>query len=178
MDEPDFRNRVVHLLSPMNPKKLYFKLLQAVHHAEVIDLAQSSGVFPAGMYKQVQKVTSFTKPSPNAETTARVKENTDQWMLVNMNILKLHYDQIIARGIQDLPPFNLAASEKAIGFGKTRYRDKLTATSISTTLIKTNAQTLSESGQENINLNVAQCPEEWPELGQPGDPESTNGARF
>lgn len=130
------------------------------------------------MYKQVQKLTSFIKPSsPNAETTARVKENTDQWMLVNMNILKLHYDQIIAKGIQDLPPFNLTALEKAIGFGKTRYRAKLTATSISTltTLIKTNTQTLPESGQENIRSNVTQCPVEWPELGQPGNPESATG---
>ena len=50
----------------------------------------------------------------------------------NMNILRDHYDTVIATQLQDLPPFTQASFNKAIQWGRARYRRKLTASSVPT----------------------------------------------
>ena len=112
-------------------QKRYFTLLQAIHHAEVVERSERSGTFPVGMMRQVNKLTSFIKPSaPNADTAGRVKANTDRWMEQNLSILKHHYDAVLAGGLESLPPFEQVALEKAIAYGRARYKNRLTGTSI------------------------------------------------
>ena len=42
---------------PERLEKRYFKLLQAIHHAEVIESTHQTNRFPAGMLRQVNKLT-------------------------------------------------------------------------------------------------------------------------
>lgn len=114
-------------------EKIYFKLLQAIHHVEIIENSHKTGKYPKGMMRQVNKFISFIKPSSSCdETREKVRQNT-------LNILKEHYDPINAGILQSLPPCDPLALQKAVVFGRTRHRHKLTSSSISTlsSLIKT-----------------------------------------
>lgn len=149
-------------------EKRYFKLLQAIHHAEIIERSIKSQTFPVGMLRQVNKLTAFIKPSsPNADTTAKVKLNTDEWMRANMIILKEHYDHVIALGLQNLPPFEQIALDKAIAYGKTRYKHRLKISSIQTLAEMTRGGgTDLESSLQGVCLDPNRDPEQWPELRQ------------
>src|SRR4029434_9101145 len=90
-------------------EKRLLRLLQAINHAEVIEQMKQSGRFPVGMYRQVNKLTHFIKPSsPHPDTTARVQQNTDEWMNCNLRILKNGSDQTISQKKPNLDPDNLA----------------------------------------------------------------------
>ena len=129
----------IHHMGPQNlhagneiEKRLH-RLLQAIQHAEVIERTKQSGRFPVGMYRQVNKLTHFIKPSsPHPDTTARVQQNTDEWMNCNLRILKDHYDCVIAEGLQDLPQFPRVALDKAVAYGRARYKHCLTNATIAT----------------------------------------------
>lgn len=74
--------------------KVYFKLLQALHHAEIITGSFSEkNSFPKGMSNKVNRMTMFIKPSsPNPSTLEKVKLNTKDWIRQNFLILREHYD--------------------------------------------------------------------------------------
>lgn len=140
-------------------EKVYLKLLQAIHHAEIIKKSLDSANFPAGMIKQVQKLTSFIKPSsPNSSTASKIKENTHKWMLNNMNIL---HQEVIASILTSLPAWDQKAMEKAILFGKIRYKHKLTPNTT-----KKFSELVAKGKRQNTHLieNIAIRPEMWPPL--------------
>lgn len=81
-------------------------MLQAIHHTPT---------FPGGMFKRVQKLTTFIKPSSPYDVTAKkIKENTHKWMFDNLDILRKHYDEVMATIVKSLPSLKQVASEKAI----------------------------------------------------------------
>lgn len=139
-------NRVPHPLLSRQPRlnqppdeatrqtsKLYFKLIQAIHHKEIIDKAISDRRFPSGMMRQVNRLTNFIKPSsPTDYTAAQVLQNTQQWMNNNMNILQIHYQTIIESLTQPPNTFNTLALHIAVGWAHKRYTHKLTHTTITT----------------------------------------------
>lgn len=106
--------------------------MQAIHHAEVVEVAQNTATFPGGMFKQVQKLTIFIKlPSPNGVLMAKkIKENAHKWMFNNMDVLQKHYNEVTATIVKLLPNFEQVASEKAILFAKMRYKHRLTPQTI------------------------------------------------
>jgi len=113
--------------------KKYFKLLQALHHTEILTDSLTKNSAPPGMVRQVDKLTAFIKPSsPNQTTLEKVKLNTLDWMNVNMSILREHYDQVIAEGIRELGEWDVEAFDRAVSWAKTRYKRKFTATSVGT----------------------------------------------
>lgn len=127
-------------------EKIYFKLLQAIHHVEIIENSHKTGQYPKGMMRQVNKFISFIKPSSSCdETREKVLHYTAICMQSTLNILKEHYDSVIAGILPSLPPCDPLALQKAVAFGRTRYRHKLTSSSISTLslLIKTETSHLS-----------------------------------
>lgn len=148
-------------------EKVYFKLLQAIHHSEIIAETKRTGKFPVGMSRHTTKLTAFIKPSSPSETTQeKVKQNTHQWMQTNMLILEEHYDGIIATILQDLPPHDPQALQKAIAYGRIRYRHKLTPSSI-TTLSALTQNTPNVELQQQSALEEERSLEEWPALGGP-----------
>lgn len=113
--------------------KKYFKLLQAVHHTEILTDSLTKNSAPPGMVRQVDKLTAFIKPSsPNQTTLEKVKLNTLDWMNVNMSILREHYDQVIAEGIRELGEWDVGAFDRAVSWAKTRYKRKFTISSVET----------------------------------------------
>lgn len=77
--------------------KKYFKLIQAIHHKEIIDKAINTQCHPAGMTKQANKLLDFIKPAaPTEQTKEKIKLNTEKWMEVNLTILQDHYVDTIA----------------------------------------------------------------------------------
>ncbi|XP_073669419.1 uncharacterized protein [Paramisgurnus dabryanus] len=113
--------------------KKYFKLLQAIHHSEILLKSVSENFYPPGMYRQVNKLTAFIKPSsPNPETLEKVKQNTTLWMNQNMTILREHYDAVIATGLQNIGVYNDKAFEKAVSWSRMRYKRKFTESSVET----------------------------------------------
>lgn len=113
--------------------KLCFKLLQAVHHSEVVDDSLKTNSFPPGMFRQVGKLTNFIKPSsPTEETAKQVHINTLEWMHNNMVILRTHYDTVIANILNLLTACNPLALQRAIMWAKTKYRHKLTNSTVTT----------------------------------------------
>lgn len=154
-------------------QKKYFQLLQAVHHMEVLEINQRLQTFPLGMSRQVKKLTSLIRPSsPSAETAARVQRSTDEWMRNVLNILKQHYDSVLADGLGDLPPLDQVALDQAIAYGKTRYKNRLTALSISTlaTLVEGGARVSSLGVSGGACLDLAVHAEHWPVLEPTADP--------
>ena len=118
----------IHLLT-----KTYFKILQAIHHSEILTNTFKTDTFPHGMMRQVNRLTSFIKPSsPNITTHLKIKQNTDNWMHTNMTILREHYDTVIAVALDTIPPFSQTSLDKAIQWGGARYRRKLTSSSVNT----------------------------------------------
>ena len=156
-------------LQPINkPEKKYFKILQAIHHAEILEETQRTGQFPVGMMRQIKKLTSFIKPSsPCEETSLKVKANTERWMQANMIILKEHYDEVIAKNIHDLPPYDPTAFEKAVAYGKTRYKNKLTVSSTSNLACLVKEVRITSQREPDVEpcFDPTRRDEEWPVLG-------------
>ena len=97
--------------------KHYFKLIQAVHHKDIIDNAIISQTFPIGMMRQVHKLTDFIKPSsPNTDIKHKVTENTKKWMQNNMLILQSHYQTIIHSLTHTQPSFSQTSIQVALGW--------------------------------------------------------------
>ena len=106
--------------------KLYFKIIQAVHHGEVAEGALRTGSFPVGMMRQVNKLTTFIKPaSPSETTTTQVARNTHNWMNTNMQILQTHYTHTI-HTLTPNTPYNPTAYNIALGWAHKRYTHRLT----------------------------------------------------
>ena len=112
--------------------KTYFKLLQAIHHVEILDEAACRGSPPPGMARKAQFLTSFIKPAaPNSHTLNLVEENTRMWMQRNLDILKTHYTDLLRDLSFSLTPFRIDAFDRAIIWARKRYHNKLTPSSIS-----------------------------------------------
>lgn len=111
--------------------KVYFKLIQAIHHAEIISNSLEQNSFPKGMVQKIHKMTAFIKPaSPNSTVFQQVKENTDSWIHNNFLILREHYDQVISSNLLQLPSFQMEAYNKALKWARARYGRKLTVSSV------------------------------------------------
>ena len=123
--------RINNLNIPLSKK--YFKLLQALHHSEILDQSILTGSCPVGMKKQVNKLASFIKPSsPSLNTTEKVKLNTQRWLEGNLEILRVHYDEVMGAILGDLPVLDEKALQVAVGWSKLRYKRKFTNTSVDT----------------------------------------------
>ena len=110
--------------------KLYFKILQAVHHLEILDCHVEKGTCPPGMKRQILKLSQFIKPSsPNDITSDKIKDNTMNWLRTNLQILHNHYNTVIQASIPQLRCFVEADYERALQWGRARYRHKLTPSS-------------------------------------------------
>ncbi len=145
-------------IQPDNTKK-YFKILQAVHHAEILLDMTNRDTLPQGMLKQVNRLSSSIKPSsPNETVRDLVRQNTMKWMTDNMQILRQHYDSVLASELENIGHFDSATFEKAVSWAKNRYKRKLTASSVETCrgLLLSPAQ-LSTS-ERSLNLNSPDFP--------------------
>ena len=57
--------------------KTYFKLLQSIHHTEILSEALRTGVPPLGMARKVAYLTAFIKPAaPDEIVLSEIKNNT------------------------------------------------------------------------------------------------------
>lgn len=111
--------------------KSYFKLLQSLHHLEILEKCLVEGAGPPGMTRKVRKLAAFIRPAaPNPEITKRVAAHTHRWLMENLSALRDHYTNLCESIIPTLGPFNSEASEKAIRWARLRYGKKLTPTSI------------------------------------------------
>lgn len=111
--------------------KTYFKLIQAIHHAEILENANRTNNPPPGMTRQVFKLTDFVKPAcPNTETRNKIKQNTDVWMKKTLHILLEHYDELIKEKLRGVERLDREVFEKAVGWAKSRYKKKLTNSSV------------------------------------------------
>lgn len=109
--------------------KQYFKLIQAIHHKNIIDKAILTQSPPKGMTKQVQKLSACIKPSsPTEETRVAVTKNTETWLHNSMTILQDHYLNIIL--IYNNLPLNETALQIAIGWARKCYKARLTQPTI------------------------------------------------
>ena len=111
--------------------KTYFKLLQSIHHTEILAEALSKGAPPLGMAKKVAHLTAFIKPAaPDDTVLTLIKNNTITWMNNNLHILIEHYAGIQKDLIVGLGPFNGEALERALRWAHQRYGRRLTPSSI------------------------------------------------
>ena len=146
-----YRNRFslldTHLTEPQKPppskvtpdtsdfllSKTYFKLLQSIHHTEILSEALLKGAPPLGMAKKVAYLTAFIKPAaPDEIVLTEIKKNTINWMNNNLQILQDHYAKLQRELITTLGPFNEEALNRALRWARQRYAKRLTPTSIST----------------------------------------------
>ncbi|KAI4799595.1 hypothetical protein KUCAC02_016805, partial [Chaenocephalus aceratus] len=85
----------------------YFKLLQAIHHVEILDEAARRGSPPPGMTRKAQLLTSFIKPAaPNNKTLNLLEENTRDRLLVQ----KVLVDDYHSSGVGEY--FNLLLAKE------------------------------------------------------------------
>ncbi|MGL5128560.1 MAG: hypothetical protein ACRC7D_10460, partial [Aeromonas popoffii] len=106
--------------------KCFFKYIQVTHHYEIIQTALANDNFPRGMMRQVDKLTQFIKPAcPLGQTTQRVKENTQNWMSINMQILQEHYSMVMEDLLTCIHALKEREWEVACRWAKTRFRQKL-----------------------------------------------------
>ncbi|XP_078809581.1 uncharacterized protein LOC144994645 [Oryzias latipes] len=141
--------------------KQYFKLIQAIHHKNIMDTAQATHTVPPGMMRQVTRLTNFIKPStPTEDTYKKIHSNTAQWMQNTILILQQHY----SLAINSFPTnaFNPLALQIAIGWARKRYGPKLT----SGTLISVNTilQTKPSSGGCDVQPPTPRDLENFPPL--------------
>lgn len=126
------RNYTLNTLNIPLTKK-YFKLLQAIHHSEILSDSILTGICPKGMERQVKKLASFIKPSsPSFNTTERVKHNTHKWLQDVLETLRVHYDEVMSSILGDLPLFDERALQVAVGWSKLKYKRRFTITSVDT----------------------------------------------
>lgn len=157
------RHNIARPIAPGNLAltKQYLKLLQAIHHSEILAHATSTGLGPPGMIRQVDKLSAFIKPSsPNMETTERVKQNTANWMQQNMTILIEHYDKILALGLGEPQEFDGEAFDRAVTWAKIKYRRKFTPSSADALKAMLQATRTRSSTQAPSRLD----PEQFPDL--------------
>lgn len=146
------------LADPILTKK-YFKLLQAIHHSEILAATSPSRPYPAGMLKQVTKLTTFIKPSsPDQIILEQVKKNTLDWMSRNMTILKEHYDRVLATLLSEVGEFEIEAFNRAIVWAKLRYRKRFTNTSVETLKNILVSETGTDRGLTRCSLDQAPSP--------------------
>lgn len=111
--------------------KNYFKLLQAIHHSEIINDSLKNNSFPKGITHKVLKMSRFIKPaSSSTDTSEKIQNNINEWVRNNFTILREHYDQVISTNLLILPTFQLEAYHRALKWARTRYGHKLTTSSI------------------------------------------------
>ncbi|KAM3616036.1 uncharacterized protein V6R79_011188, partial [Siganus canaliculatus] len=92
--------------------KQYFKIIQALHHKNIIDTAVEKQEPPRGMLRQILKLTSFIKPSsPSDSVRQAVQDNTTNWTLNNLRILQTHYSTLLSDF--NPPPHNPLAFQVA-----------------------------------------------------------------
>ena len=152
----DFRNRFsllgrpTHLTDPqkhikltpvgtspstdLDPKliKHYFQILQSIHHTEILEESIRTGIPPLGMARKVAQLTAFIKPAaPDDLVLNQIKENTMEYMIVNLKTLIQHYTHTIAKIRTNLGPFNKEALDRALRWAHQRYGRRLTPSSIS-----------------------------------------------
>ncbi|KAM7423441.1 hypothetical protein PAMA_011146 [Pampus argenteus] len=124
---------------------------KAIHHKHIINHAISSGTFPPGMMRQVNRLTDFIKPAaPSQETRIKVQNNTTHWMTTNMNILHEHYEHTILT-LSNLT-YNSTALQIATGWARKRYNTRLRIETLQTAeqIIHTHSNT-----STNITSNTA-----------------------
>src|SRR4029434_1285036 len=125
--------------------KSYFKLLQCIHHLEILNKCISDNTCPIGMRRKVDHLTGFIKPaSPDNNILTRIGQNTNIWMMNNIIALRDHYDTLSVAIHTGLGPFQPVAADKAIRWARIRYQRKLTGSSINTfhsRLLVTNSHT-------------------------------------
>ena len=159
-------NKQPHNETAMTRK--YFKILQAVHHAEILADNFKRESLPKGLQNQVKKLSSGIKPSsPNENVNERIRLNTMQWMSNNMSILREHYDQVLATELETAGPFDHQSFDKAITWAKNRYRRKLTTSSIDTC----KGLLYRQSPTDNEMVNSSD-PDDFPPLPMAANPES------
>ena len=118
---------------PLDPVKAYFKLLQCIHHLEILNKCLADNTCPIGMKRKVDKLASCIKPaSPDYPITAIVAAHTRSWMMDNIMALRNHYADLSEALHNDLRPFHPTALEKVIKWARSRYCRKLTPSSIDT----------------------------------------------
>ena len=106
--------------------KLYFKLIQAVHHKHIADKAVSTYNPPAGMKRQVTKLTEFIRPAaPTEYTKLQVEACTANWMATIMTILQAHHSKTIESLSLPTHITNDLAKQVAWGWAEKRLGDRL-----------------------------------------------------
>ncbi|KAM3582767.1 uncharacterized protein V6R79_010458, partial [Siganus canaliculatus] len=100
--------------------KQYFKIIQALHHKNIIDTAVEKQEPPRGMLRQILKLTSFIKPSsPSDSVRQAVQDNTTNWTLNNLRILQTHYSTLLSDF--NPPPHNPLAFQVASKWAQKRF---------------------------------------------------------
>ena len=161
------QEQVAQLNTPLNTDatKVYLKLLQAVHHSEIVNSLETKA-YPKGMVHKINKMTTFIQPgSPNLVTFQRVQQNTDEWIHNNFVILRDHYDQVISHNLLDLPPFQLEAYNRALKWACARYGCKLTPSSIK--MLRAMIMTPSSGAPPTASAGFQPQEEDFPPLPPP-----------
>ena len=119
-----------HYIAPDAPTrekaKLYFKIIQALHHKNITDRAVSSRELPRGMLRQVQKLAHFIKPAAPTDTTLqKIDDNTNNWMHTNMLILQEHYTHTIDEFTHTPQPTNSLSLKIATNWAHRRFGNRL-----------------------------------------------------
>ena len=113
--------------------KSYFKLLQSIHHTEILSEALRTGVPPLGMARKVAHLTAFIKPAaPDEIVLSEIKNNTIEWLNNNLRTLTKHYDKIQKDSPLTLGTFSEEALERALRWARQRYGRGLTPSSVIT----------------------------------------------
>ena len=116
--------------------KTYFKLLQSIHHTEILSEALRTGVPPLGIARKVAYLTAFIKPAaPDEIVLSEIKNNTIEWLNNNLRTLTKHYDRIQKDSPLTLSTFSEEALERALRWARQRYGRGLTPLHHYTSLI-------------------------------------------
>ena len=118
----------------LDPKliKQYFQLLQSIHHTEILEESIRTGIPPLGMAKKVAQLSAFIKPAaPDDLVLNQIKDNTLEYMIINLKTLIQHYTLTIAKIRSHLGPFNNEALDRALRWAHQRYGRRLTPSTIS-----------------------------------------------
>ena len=113
--------------------KTYFKLLQSIHHTEILSEALITGIPPLGMARKVAYLTAFIKPAaPDYIVLTEIKNNTIDWLNNNLRILQKQYGRIREDFPLTLSPFSEEALDRALRWARQRYGRRLSPSSITT----------------------------------------------